>query len=301
MEAVTPTPTTADLSWAAVTEATGYYVRYRMIGTTDWILIPDLITSTSVNITDLVPATLYEFQVKTDCQSNFSYSCQFATPGTACIDEYEPNNSMATAVQIQAGNDIFGLIDIISDVDWFKINTNNAAKNLKITLFDLPADYNIRLVNGAGTVLGSSYNTGTTPETIIYNCKQAGLYYIHIFGSSGAFNPNDCYTLHVDVSSTQYAKSELAEISFDEVSGELTLYPNPAREILNIDFSSTVEGTAKMTLMNTGGQTVMQNEFRVAEGANHFMVKVGELKPGLYLVRISTNNAVFNRKIMITN
>jgi len=294
LAAVDITYSGATLGWTATTGATGYGVRYREVGT-EWIYMQEQ-AETSLVLSDLDAATAYEFQVRTTCVSNYSYSLEFITSG-GCQDNYEPNETMANAAPILVNTDIIALVTQY-DNDYFSFSTTNAAKNVTVTLTNLPADYNLYLYKSSGTLLGSSENNGLLNETIVYNSTKVGSYVVRVIGYDGAYDPANCYTLKVTTSGN---KSIEADSQAKVENCSISIYPNPAREILNIDFSSTVQGTAKMTLMNTGGQTVMQNEFRVAEGANHFMVKVGELKPGLYLVRISSNNAVFNRKIMITN
>ena len=74
--------TSARLTWAP-TGAPGYEVRYRRLGTPDWITVTNLTTYT-VTITNLIPNAGYEWQVRSLCDggvsSNFSASTQFGTP-----------------------------------------------------------------------------------------------------------------------------------------------------------------------------------------------------------------------------
>ncbi len=284
------TTSSADLSWDPVSGTTGYFIRYRIMGVTTWTYLEGPNPGTSASLTGLTEATYYEFQVKTDCQSNYSYSGVFTTLGTGCTDQYEPNNTMATAVQIQAGTDYFGLIDIISDVDWFKINTGNQAKNLRIILSDLPANYDIKLVHGSGTVLGISQNTGTTPDTIIYNCKQAGLYYIQVYGYEGAYDPSDCYQLRVDVSNTQYIKSDLAEIIIEGVTDELVVYPNPSNSSFNFIYKTNSPAPITLQLFDISGRLVQE----IPSLPPNELITVGEyLEYGIYLA-VVTQGAVKN-------
>lgn len=284
LKAVNISATTAELTWDEVTGAAGYYASYRVMATTGWTIIDGPITGTTVSLTGLTEATYYEFQVKTDCQSNYSYSGIFTTLGTGCTDQYEPNNAMATAVQIQAGTDYFGLIDIISDVDWFKINTGNQAKNLRIILSDLPENYNIKMVNGAGTLLGISQNTGTTPDTIIYNCKQVGLYYIQVYGYGGAFDPNYCYKLRVDVSNTQYTKSDPAEIIVEGVTDELIVYPNPSNSSFNFIYKTNTHEPITLQLFDISGRLVQAFQSLLPNE----MITAGEnLEYGIYIAVVT--------------
>lgn len=284
LDAINISEISADLTWNPVTGATEYYVHYRVMATTDWTIIDGPITGTTVSLTGLTEATYYEFQVKTDCQSNYSYSGEFVTPGTACTDEYEPNNTISTSVQIPANTDLFGLIPLISDVDWFRINTTNSAKNLMIILSDLPADYNIRMQTGGGTILGISQNSGTTPDTIIYNSRQAGLYYIYVYGYAGEFDPNDCYTLRANVSNTQYTKSDPVQIFVEEVTEELIIYPNPTNSTFNFRLETNSKESVTIQLFDLSGRLVQ--EYHSLSPDN--IITVGDnLNNGVYIAVIT--------------
>jgi hypothetical protein len=56
------------LNWDDITGVTGWEVRYRVRGTTSWT-----VTTTAVNskaIAGLVTATVYELQVRTECDTD---------------------------------------------------------------------------------------------------------------------------------------------------------------------------------------------------------------------------------------
>lgn len=297
LEAANVTETSADLSWNPVSGAASYTVRYREIGT-DWFYSGPL-TGLNLSISGLNPIYAHEFQVKTDCESNFSYSLGFNTLGAGCPDNYEPNETIGTAVTIPVNTDITALINSPADVDWFGFSTTGAAKNIHIMLTSLPANYNIYLYKSDGTVIGSSLNPGIEDESIIYNSTKIGTYYIRVYSSGGVYDPADCYTVHVAISSTQYTKSDQAEIQIEEVSNNLTLYPNPASDLLNIDFNVSAVGNTKISILSPNGQVVFAKEYQTVAGSNHFTVPVNELKAGLYLVRLTTLDGEQTQKIMI--
>jgi hypothetical protein len=279
------TEITADLGWNAVTGVGGYFVRYREI-LTDWIEVADIVIGTSLPISELTSATAYEFQVKTDCFSNYSYSVEFITTGGGCIDIYEPNATLATAATIPVNTDIAALIGTYGDYDWFKFSTTNAAKNIKITLTDLPADYNVRLYKADGTMIGSSSNTGTAPETIIYNYNKAATYYVLVNGFSGAYDPINCYTLRSTVSSTAY-KSADAEIITSELTECLTVYPNPSNNAFNFRLSTNNRELVQIQIFDLSGRLIRAyNSFPPDE-----IITIGEdLKPGMYVAVVTQGN-----------
>ncbi|MFN5712154.1 MAG: M43 family zinc metalloprotease [Bacteroidota bacterium] len=75
------TNTSATLSWAAVTGATSYNVRYKLTSSTAWTNTTS--TTTSINVTGLTLGSTYEFQVQAVCSVTgaFSSSVNFTTTG----------------------------------------------------------------------------------------------------------------------------------------------------------------------------------------------------------------------------
>ena len=62
--------TNIQLDWSPVNTATGYEIRYRAQGTTSWNFITS--NTTTANIMGLSPATVYEFQLRSDCGNRFT-------------------------------------------------------------------------------------------------------------------------------------------------------------------------------------------------------------------------------------
>lgn len=291
--------TSATLGWNAVSGATGYYVRYRVVQTVDWTT-SGLVTRTSLILDNLTVATGYEFRVKTDCESNYSYAFEFLTLGGGCIDNYEPNESPATAVPMAVNSELYALIGSATDHDWFSFSTTSTAKNIKITLTNLPADYALQLCRPDGIPLANSNNPGTTDEIILYNPRKSGSYTIHVSGSGGVYDPINCYTLNLEVSGTQY-KSAVADIKAGEVANSLVTYPNPASNTLYCDITSAAAGSCEAAMLNTSCQVVLHNYFKVSEGNNHITMDVSTIPNGLYMIRLVNNDEIITHKVMIVH
>jgi len=290
--------TSATLGWNAVTGATGYYVRYREFQTPAWTESA-LVTGTSLAIDGLAATTVYEFQVKTNCYSNYSYYCEFTTSG-GNIDIYEPNEYMDSAALIPVNTEIFALIGVAPDLDWFTFSTTNDSKNVMISLTNLPANYNINLYKYPGVWVGGSSNPGTEPETILYNSRKSSAYYIKVYGVDGAFDPFNYYTLKAEISSNAYKS---AEVNFEAaVTGNsLAICPNPAGNLMDCIIISAVTGDSKIAMINSSGQAVLSGGFDVNEGTNRFPVDVSTIPNGLYVIRIVINNEIMTQKVMIVH
>jgi hypothetical protein len=191
-------PTSANLAWANY-GALSYTLQWRPTTSGTWNTVSGL-TTTTYALSGLSPETEYEFRVLSVCASgNSAYSAPFVfTTPLPCVDPYEPNNTLAAAFQLVVPIQINGLIAPQGDVDFYRF-TLFSAGTLSISLFNLPADYDIQLLDNTGAQLAISQNGGTSPEWISGSAS-AGTYHVRVYGWAGANNPVVCYTLSIGVS-----------------------------------------------------------------------------------------------------
>lgn len=81
------TPASATLSWNITGNAISYNVQYRLVGSGTWM--PLTSATNSINLTSLLSASNYEWQVQSVCSfgvSNFSSSANFSTPAPPVCD-----------------------------------------------------------------------------------------------------------------------------------------------------------------------------------------------------------------------
>ncbi len=209
--------TTANLGWNMV-GATSYDLRWKPTASATWTQVNGL-TASPYALTGLIQDTEYEYQVRSDCDqqtSAWSTSKVFATP-LPCIDPNEPNNSIAAATVVPLPATINGLISPTGDLDFFRF-TITANSNLTLFLSNVPADYDLRLRNGAGAVLQTSQNGGTSSEFISYTAEP-GDHYAEVYGWNGANNATVCYTL--SITATTITGCEMPDgIVVDDVGAE---------------------------------------------------------------------------------
>lgn len=69
--------------------------------------------------------------------------------------------------------------------------------------------------------------------------------------------------------------------------GNIQLYPNPVREILNVHLSKEVSGHLFVNVLSAFGQVVYENTLTTDNG--FFRIPANEFSPGLYILKISTS------------
>ena len=253
------TTTGASVSWTASFGAASYDVDYKANASATWINAATATSSTSVNLTGLTANTLYDWRVRANCTAGpTAYSqAQFTTQQVAsgCVAAFEPNETQATAATISAGVANSAAISTATDNDYFKITTTGTANITYSLVGPAGVDYDMTILNSAGTSIGSG--TGATAtETVTLNNQAAGTYSIRVFGFNGA-NSQTCYTLTVTVTpvtggcaspldnSTNGTTAGAATIPFNtNVTGLIS----PTGDIDHYKFVITTGGTATVTL-----------------------------------------------------
>jgi hypothetical protein len=110
-----------------------------------------------------------------------------------------------------------------------------------------------------------------------------------------------------DVFHNSYDDSFLCESASDTITvnwpavgfnnlngGQISIYPNPAREMVNIESSSTIN---TVEVLNFIGQTVYTNNF---VESRKLQVNVSTLAPGVYFVKIATVEGTRTTKITVS-
>ncbi|MFM7838518.1 MAG: fibronectin type III domain-containing protein, partial [Chitinophagaceae bacterium] len=186
------TVSSATLNWALRTGATSYDVDMRTVGAASWTSKATNITSASLAISGLTGGVTYQWRVRSNCGTLSGYSNYDSTTFTSatpiCTDTYENNNTTNQAKSIALNTEINALIGSASDSDYFKITSpNNTSTNIRVRLYNLPANYNLYLYDRNLVLLGSSTHTGTVADTIVYNSlAKKTTYYLKITGVSGS-------------------------------------------------------------------------------------------------------------------
>lgn len=295
------TSSSATVSWTAVSGASSYTIQYRVNGSSTWTSTTS--TTSSKALSGLNSSTTYQVQIMATCSGvNGSYSsiASFSTTASACSDVYESNNSSSAAKTIAANTNISAIISSSTDADWFKFTTTSPNTYVKVTLTNLPADYDIRLYNSSLSQLGISQNGGTTSESIIRNTTSAATYYIKVYGYNGVYNSGACYTLRVATGSIAFRT--LADfVNNDDMltkSSSLLVYPNPAQHEVFISLTSAHSSDVKISVIDLLGKVVYSRQVSAAD-AEKLSIDVSNFNKGIYLINLQNAEEQLMRKLII--
>lgn len=242
--------------------------------------------------TDLYGATSDEVKQVNDAWDAVNVGSTTQPP--ACTDNYEPNESQTAAKSIAMNTDISAKIGSNTDKDWFTFTTTSTAPKLKVTLTNLPYDYDLRLYNASGTQLGLSQLGGTSSESISYNgSSSAATYYVQVYGYLGAYSTTNCYTLRASGSNVNQLIDD-AEVegilagsgkSISE-NGNAVLFPNPANQTATLRYSSEEPGNLDLLLSDPFGRVVSRNSFNLNKGWNEIQLNLADVATGMYFLEL---------------
>lgn len=299
------TSTTATSSWTAVSSATSYTFEFKLNSASTWTATT--VTTTAVNLTGLTASTAYNTRVRSNCASgpsSYAATVNFTTTAVPsnCTDTYENNNSRNQAKTIPVGSSTTARIGTSTDKDWFKFSNTSSARNVRVTMSNLPADYDMILYRGNSQV-GISENADNNDEQITYNNTQAAAtYYVQVYGYNGAFNSTLCYTLLAERSGSAYRLAgEELNLQAEAVKDELLIFPNPASSEITVvvPFGEETEGV--LSIMDVTGKVLRAQSLIGDKNIKTYEMDLSEFNGGLYFVNFRTSSSTYTQKLVITD
>ncbi len=128
--------------------------------------------------------------------------------------------------------------------------------------------------------------------SVLLVLEKETMYYWHV----RAFNGLDS----TDWSPT-WAFTTLPPVGIDEPAFEsmLSLYPNPAANTVYFDYSGKTAVELQLTFTDLVGKTVMSREVSMTAGNKSIPVDISSLKNGIYMVRMSDQENIVTRKLVV--
>ena len=91
--------------------------------------------------------------------------------------------------------------------------------------------------------------------------------------------------------------TSLRQVPLDWLT-EISLFPNPAKDFLNLSVKTTDEGKFFIQIMNLSGQVILEKNCYVQEGFQTINIPINSLIPGPYLFTIHVDENVVVYRII---
>jgi hypothetical protein len=88
----------------------------------------------------------------------------------------------------------------------------------------------------------------------------------------------------------------VSEIMNQEV--EVYAYPNPAQDVINLQFNRQIQGAAKVTILNLNGQIVSQDLLSDVNNKT-FTMDTNSLENGIYLMQVEAEGVSYSQRISV--
>ncbi|HYF67679.1 MAG TPA: T9SS type A sorting domain-containing protein [Ohtaekwangia sp.] len=117
---------------------------------------------------------------------------------------------------------------------------------------------------------------GAIAET--FNAKHSGLYELQV-------NINGCITTATHTADVKFTLEDLIP------------YPNPVSDVVYFDIAG-IEGSLYVKLITPVGREIGSDKRLEFEGKDRFKVNMGDLDPGIYLIKIQSKNKIHTFKVI---
>ncbi|HEX6914552.1 MAG TPA: zinc-dependent metalloprotease family protein [Chitinophagaceae bacterium] len=88
---------------------------------------------------------------------------------------------------------------------------------------------------------------------------------------------------------SKFSYSNIAAVNFEKDGSLIVIYPNPARDVLNIEYTSMAAGKLQLQVIDSKGSVVVKKDMTVTAGKNLESINVSTLSQGMYILRYQDN------------
>ncbi|MBA2422536.1 MAG: T9SS type A sorting domain-containing protein, partial [Chitinophagales bacterium] len=241
-----------------------------------------------------IPVTVGVHQIESNGSDEATLHKFYA--GLECFDYNEPNDSFGSAILITSwlpsDSLIFGYSGNIvnsNDQDWFQIEVTIDQPDLMFALSALTQNYSLNLFNAQQMLLATSSQFGTL-DTLIANNLLAGTYYISIAHDSASFDSINCYILKAFKSATDFATQADNGISSNGTSEFITIFPNPASEVLSFSLMPSLSSNATLVVYDLLGRIKKSEMIHLKQGYQIIDLQIQDLPSGIYNIVVKSNS-----------
>jgi hypothetical protein len=266
--------TQATLNWTAVSGAASYNVRARPLGSTSWST--GNVTSTSVNFTGLTSCTGYEFEVQAVCSnglsSNYSEASNFISTGcTTC------------------GAPTVAYVD--------NITTTSARFNW--SSMGSATSYTLRF-RRTGTTTWTRVSTSATSLTRTGLLCGTGYQYQLRARCSGRWSSYGT-TRTFTTASCNKESEDLAVIELQQERFDANVYPNPANEVINIEFMGIgSDEKVNVKIVDLSGRIMFDKDILTSDDMQAYQIETERFINGIYLIRLTSGTDVLTKRVVVS-
>ena len=118
-------------------------------------------------------------------------------------------------------------------------------------------------------------------------------------GGKGVYGARVILGIYIDTSDNMMSKSLIQPNNNNKISGtsDIKVYPNPANNLLYIEFDNITDGIAKIEFYDLTGKLHYSTSINTSLKLQ--TLNVSSIKAAIYNLRITTTNQIFSQKLVI--
>ncbi|MEM7654987.1 MAG: reprolysin-like metallopeptidase, partial [Bacteroidota bacterium] len=171
-------------------------------------------------------------------------------------------------------------------------DASGAPANLLFTVIQLPRNGGL-LLDGTNLAIGDVFSQADVDANLLSylhngSLTEADSFRFDLRNQVGGWN--GVYTFTIDITKST-SKDELLQ-------GELTVFPNPAGDWLEVQGADLPIGAVRLTLYNLQGQLLLQQVETVGSAGLNARLNVAELSAGIYVLRATSEAGMWMQRVL---
>ena len=277
----------ARINWGNMNDAncmvTQYRIKYRELGSSTWSqknmantgLCLFGLNTTSKKIVGLMPSTTYEYYMK-------AWYCGGSTSAWSAIQNFttsvECENVINFAVSTPTNTKATFTWDSTSAYSFARIKLReDTTGGVWTSAGGFGVMYPVLTKDKNGLTLGTSYRAQARTW-----CDPTGGAF-----RSAAWSPLVFWT-----------QPNTIRLEGGSAINNLTIYPNPSRDVFNLSFTSDTKQNLKVRILNVIGEELINDNLEQFIGEYTKQINLSDNAKGIYFLEIETNDGIINKKLI---
>jgi len=170
-------------------------------------------------------------------------------------------------------------------LSWFRVLANGNQ------IPDVEGNLNFNPVTNADPFVTRQFNLADYANSAFTLTLQSSCRLVDYFYAQG----DNVFIDNIGIYGSLVGVDEWVELPFEIVNA----YPNPANDVLNINYLSNKAGQIEISLTNSTGQKVFNQDYQVSEGNFLQTLNTSNFGTGVYFLTVRSNTATTTKKIVI--
>jgi hypothetical protein len=128
------------------------------------------------------------------------------------------------------------------------------------------------------------------------SCEYATEWFLD-WDNNGSGNSNDGSIYDCTQPDGYVANNDAVSIE-EDLSNALLVYPNPATELLNIEFNSNNKDVV-VEFVNSLGQLINSEKYELIDGSLNVQIDMKKYTSGIYQINLISNNTIINKTLIV--